>query len=90
MNFTTKKKEIVYLNTIQQQQCLNRECFCAARQCSWHWAAITHADIDFINTFKPLESTVDLKGDSFFMGINDREGIHHEYPQRKANANAFK
>ncbi len=43
-----------------------------------------------VNFYKPLESFVELKGGKFLMGINDREGVNDEYPQRQAIVKPFR
>ena len=45
---------------------------------------------DELEAHRALESYVELKGGQFFMGINDREGVNFENPQRKAIVTPFR
>jgi hypothetical protein len=45
---------------------------------------------DLVNFYKPLESFVELKGGKFLMGVNDRDGVNNEYPQRQAAVKPFR
>ena len=40
--------------------------------------------------YRAYESFVELKGGDFLMGTDDRDGINHEYPQRKASVKPFR
>lgn len=43
-----------------------------------------------LDKHRALESFVELKGGEFLMGVNDREGVNNEYPQRKAIVAPFR
>lgn len=45
---------------------------------------------DELEAHRALESFVELEGGEFFMGINDREGVNFENPQRKAVVTPFR
>ena len=49
---------------------------------------------DFTNNeyekYRSYESFVELKGGDFLMGSDDRDGVNHEYPQRKASVKPFR
>lgn len=43
-----------------------------------------------LDQYKPYESYVELRGGQFIMGVNDREGVNHEYPPREAKVAPFR
>ena len=49
-----------------------------------------HKPDSTLDKFKPYESFVEIKGGEFMMGINDREGVNHEYPLKKAKVKPFR
>lgn len=51
---------------------------------------INCVQIDELEKFRTYDSFVELKGGDYLMGINDREGVNFEYPQRKAIVRPFR
>ncbi len=45
---------------------------------------------DLLNSYKPLESFVALRGGDFHMGINDPDGTNNEFPMRYSNVKPFR
>ena len=47
-------------------------------------------DEDVLLSYRNLDSFVELKGGEFMMGINDKNGVNGEYPERKAIVHPFR
>jgi formylglycine-generating enzyme required for sulfatase activity len=45
---------------------------------------------DLVDKLRHLESFVELRGGSFYMGINDPDGINMEFPVKLAHVQPFR
>jgi formylglycine-generating enzyme required for sulfatase activity len=60
---------------------------------TFNWPSVVYSSPDpdqHLESFRPYDSFVELKGGEFQMGINDRSGVNHEYPARHAKVAPFR